>query len=358
MIPRVESKQVDARPRRLWGAGLVLLLLLPTPQWLAASDLAVQTRQAMTRTVDFLAQAQQPDGSFRSYFCLNPTLTECIPTSATIPTVIVLSGLLAVEDPRTAVLVGRGAKFLQAQMDEEGWLSYFSRNDPQYASQPGELGVTCFVRSVLETLGVSLPPIRHDLAMYQTDDGTFYNFAIPPSEVTAIKASGVANTRHLVIDPAVNAWIFTYLIRHEQAPAALCDYLVRVAQQKQAPGNPPITESPYLFPHALSHAYHQGASCLEPAKTAWQSRLLQQQHPDGGWGNIIDTALAASALLRFGYDGETLDRAIQHLLSRQQPNGSWRRAIRRAHELKPVWHVSEEISTGHVLEALGQYLKR
>ena len=385
------------RPVGWW----VMFALLPTPPGFAASDLHEQTRQAIQRAVDFLIQAHQPDGSFLYFGCHDEALTACrraystgsmiqTPSSPILgsgATAVVLTGLLAVEDARTVALIEKGAQWLRAQMDAEGFFGHFRLLKPDVGPMcPGEfrtLSATAVNRSVLETLGISLPPMTPDLTTYQRSDGTFYpligyRFHFSPSDVPAIKAGGPTRARFRkqyeplmrtyessilkrldVLDPYANAEVFNYLVRHEHAPAGLCDYLVRVAQQKRVSEHPDFIRSPYLFLHALSLAYRHGAQCLEPAKVAVVSRLLSRQTPDGSWGNVLDTAIATTSLTYFGYTGEALDRAVDFLLSQQQPDGSWKRAA--WWEMLQWVHVrlaSEEISTGYVLEALGTYVSK
>ena len=384
-----------------------VLVLLPMPQGFAAQDdLRTKPHQAITRAIDFLLQAQQPDGAFRIYRCLDPALTACraarsmglatqtsIPSNAqtpsslipgSTPTAEVLRGLLAIEDPRAASMIEKGAQFLQAQMDQDGLFAYYRMVNPTLGPQcPGEfrqLRATALNRSVLETLGFSLPPILTRLATYQRPDGVFYFLAIPPAEAEAIQTGGPMQDRfrqrygvlmrrygvHMlkflgIVDPVTNAEVFDYLVRHGQSSMALCDYLVQVAQQEQATANPIWADRWYLLPYTLSRAFHHGATCLEPAKAVLQPRLLRQQMSNGSWGSVLDTALAVTSLIDFGYTGEALNLAVEHLLSRQQPDGSWEcapwRVVLSPMDGEPLgWLASEEVSTGFVLQALGQYL--
>lgn len=369
------------------GLGLVLILSIGTSSGWASPPSVDKVHQAIAKAVGFLQQTQQPDGSFLLYRCQDQELTECIPSYSTRSmvrtpdspvlsspaTAVVLTGLLAVQDPHTAPLLERGARWLQVQMDEDGWFGHYRLAIPSEGPGcPGEvrsLHTTMINRSLLETIGVSLPAILPELMTYQRADGTFYHFAISPAEVEAITSSpsrqdqfsrrcgGVALTLVDYVDPGANAWVLAYLVKHGQNSKELCNSLVRFAEQDQLPAHPATVIHPYAIPYALSQGYRDGATCLEPAKAALQPRLLEQQRPDGSWGSIVDTALAASSLTDFGYTGEGLDRAIRFLLNQQQPDGRWKRAIRWMHKgPPPAWSGSEEVSTGLVLEALGKYL--
>ena len=375
-------------------------MLLLTPKGETATDPLKPTRQAISRAVDFLRQAQQPDGSFVYYQCRDETMADCerfcsppsqrwtpyAPIFSAVPTAEILTSLLAVEDPRAAAVLEKGAQFVKAQVDENGLCGFYPMVEPEAGPQCiGEfrqLYATVVNRSLLETFGLSLPPILPALLTYQRADGAFYPFFIPPAEVEAITSGGPAQERFRqryeemmryhgpnmlqrmdAVDPLTNAMVFAYLVQQGQVPTALCEYLVQVVQQAQVPVHPAYIRNPFLLPHAISRAYAQGASCLEPAKVVLRPRLLQQQRSDGSWGSALDTALAMTSLLHFGDDGPALDAAVQFLLDQQQSDGSWKRAVwwvilQWRVRSSDGWLASEEISTGYVLETLGIYGNR
>ena len=157
------------------------------------------------------------------------------------------------------------------------------------------------------------------------------------------------------VDPMVNADVFQYLVLHRLMPSALCQYLVRVATEEWDGGFSYFVDSPYAFTATFSQAYQHGAICLEPVKQRLQERLLRDQHEDGSWGTVVETAWAATSLINLGYEGPTLERAIQALLRQQQPDGSWERALWRKLRGHPFWFGSKEVSTGIVLETLDRF---
>ncbi len=229
----------------------------------ATEALLPQTRVAIGRAVGFLARAQQQDGSFLIERCADETLTQCgsdrSPAKAWIisspPTAVILSGLQSVSDPRATRLVKKGSRFLLAQMDDQGLFGSYRLRSPAAGPQcPGEfrqLDLTAINRSVLESLGYSLPPVLPHFATYQTTGGMFYPFAISPAEVLQVKSEGPDRARFIqrhgplmrdyrslmdelmgVVDPLVNAEVFAYVVRHGEAPAGLCDYLVHRSQRR------------------------------------------------------------------------------------------------------------------------------
>ena len=51
--------------------------------------------------------------------------------------------------------------------------------------------------------------------------------------------------------------------------------------------------------------------------------VLSSQEPDGGWGNLITTALCLRALLCGGGNGMAIDRGLTYLAALQKPDGLW-----------------------------------
>lgn len=358
--------------QRRQGMLLVAMLLLAMPWVWASQELIEPTRQAITRAVDFLVKTQQLDGSFLVRVCFDQALTQCKPDSDAASTKPVLMGLSHVEDPRAASLLEKGAHFFLAQMDAQGFF-----RDPWHPDKHVYLATLCSDYSLLESLGFSMPPLIPKLLTYQTLDGLFYPYAIPLQEVATIKSGGPAQRAFVqryyesslqTIDqanPFANSVIFAYLVQHGQTPAGLCHYLVQAARQGLEPTEFGIEyestrRMEYVYAAVISEGYVHGATCLEPAKEVIQPRLLKQQRPDGSWDDLFETTCAMQALMNFGYKGEALDRATQFLLGQQQPDGNWKRAVwyvQRVSFTVGKWLGSEEVSTGLVLEVLGQYLK-
>jgi hypothetical protein len=72
---------------------------------------------------------------------------------------------------------------------------------------------------------------------------------------------------------------------------------------------------------------HQGHTPICPKLIR---AIISQQDPDGGWGDLILTALCVRALTVNGGAGDAICRALQYLANMQQLSGIWPRVpIRR-----------------------------
>ncbi len=351
------------------GIWVVAAGLAWVPRVAAEEKTAAQARTAITRAVAFLSHAQQPDGSFAVSICRDRTLTTgCTPDPATQPVGIVLRGLSSVTTPDKNTLLSKAAQFLKTQMNGEGLFQYHTRSHVLAAVEPATLEDTCVNRAALEQAGDSLPSVVPQLAAYRTIGGTFYPFAYPVQEANLLKSNGEARKRFTeryrpdlaylvdVVDPVVNANIFSYLAMQTGGDDALCRYLVNVSSSGSSNGSSVFYESPNIFAQAFSRAYVQGAACLEPGVPNLRASLLARQQPDGSWGNSLETAWALSALSNLGARRDALDRAVRFLLNQQNSDGSWKQEAWWSLVTSGYWFGSPDVTTGFVLEALGGYL--
>jgi hypothetical protein len=101
------------------------------------------------------------------------------------------------------------------------------------------------------------------------------------------------------------------------------------------------------------HAYDKGAECLAPSVELVQSALLQSIQDDGRWSsNELSNIIAVSTLIKTGYSGHEVDKAIEHIIKRQDDDGGWENAIAFPDLYNPVFYGSRELVTASALQAL------
>lgn len=357
-----------AQDVRVWCVVTVLAVVGLNASVVHAEVSPKRVRAAADRSLQYLSSVQDASGAFSSVMCDDAELTRCQRDAATLPTIAILMGLVALNDAKASPLIQRGADFLRREMDGYGFLRYTATGHPQHEKALPTFELTCMARLVLEPLGVSMPPVLRHLVAYELPGGVYYPFALPVTRIAAVmmdpqtRANFAERYREVqaemlsLIDPTVNAWIFNYYVAHGESPAGLCESLVRMSRSSALHDNGVYVQAVPMFPYALALASNHGAQCLEPAKALWQQRLLASQRADGGWGGALDTALSVSALARFGVRGAPLDRAVERLLTQQAPDGSWPlESWWRLHE-PPVWFAGTSVTTSYALEALGLWL--
>lgn len=180
-------------------------------------------------------------------------MTTCESRDHLDATRLVLDGLSHIADANTA---GRWWTREHGSCSH-GWM--------RYSGELRSLGQVCVVYSTLETLEFSLPPLIPRLLTYQTINGLFYRDPTPLQELDAIESGRETPERFAlrygqpvpgdshVVNPMTNAVAFRYLVRHENAPIALCNYLVQVAKEERLPAQ--HHQYWYQYAHAVGTAY-------------------------------------------------------------------------------------------------------
>ncbi|HEY9247048.1 MAG TPA: hypothetical protein VIO11_09400, partial [Candidatus Methanoperedens sp.] len=181
---------------------------------------------------------------------------------------------------------------------------------------------------------------------YRTPDGVFYVW-IDPEEWPKV-------------DPGVNAdALYAYSLR-KKTQNGVIRYLNDIAENKSFVNVSTYYPSPCVFTYLFTKAYSDGkVNELKPSLNNIKEYLLETQNPDGGWGNDLNTALAATSLINLGFKGEQLEGAIGHILINQDKNGSWDSYglyIAPGHSLNPpIYFGSQELTTSFSLETLIKY---
>lgn len=185
--------------------------------------------------------------------------------------------------------------------------------------------------------------------------GLFTTWVGPPSTWTGI------DSRETDIVVNVNA-LFLFALLGEEV-AEVCRQAVAHAATGAFENGTPWYPSPFAFAYFLTRARADGgASCAAPAIPTIRAWILARQQPDGGWGDDLETALGALALLNAGFRGAALERGVRAILARQRADGTWAIAphyttVKPASE-PAVYFGSALLTTGFCLEALAKYLRQ
>jgi hypothetical protein len=322
--------------------------------------------QAISNALDFLARNQLSYGEFRTYASSDARMEgECHFDSSPFATSLVLYALSFVDDRRVQAMTGHALDFLAVEMEGPGLWRYWSSRNPRHRQLPPDLDDICCISHILKRNGWPLPANREFILANRNEAGMFYTWLAPrtgaPPELVgainhlvgagtllAILLSGTVND----VDCAVNANVLLYLGEGEETRGAI-DYLTGVVIDGREDECSHFYPDPLAFYYMLSRAYFNGVSALAQTQAAVIDRLLARQENNGSFGDALRTALAACTLLNFEQRTPALQRASEHLLAVQQPDGSWPRL---ALFLGPApYYGSEELTTALCVEALGRF---
>jgi hypothetical protein len=158
------------------------------------------------------------------------------------------------------------------------------------------------------------------------------------------------------VDCVVNANVLLYAGERAETRAVI-DYLIGIVHRREEGICDKWHLNPLMFHYAVSRNFYAGLRALSVVREQSIERIVARAQPDGSIGeNVLDTALAACALLNWGATTPELKSAIQFLLESQGTSGEWTRvALYHGGPKKYYGWGSEELTTGFCLEALLRY---
>ncbi|QIX60256.1 hypothetical protein HER32_03245 [Hymenobacter sp. BT18] len=343
-----------------------------------SADVKRRLAVGIDRALDYLHQHQYPHGEFCAYISPDEAMQAgyCLPDPSLFPTVLVSNCLLYVAgEPRAEEMLTRATRFLQYQMQRGGVWQHFPGWHPFYAFSPPDLDDTACISALLQARGIDCPkPTNIPLLLANRNrEGLFYTWLIPRlrpvaygpywrltlPQLLSVRQSVLfwrAEAARQDVDAVVNANVLYYLGERAETRAVEA-YLLRIIAEGREASCDKWYLNVYSVYYFFGRAYHNGATGLAPARSSVTARICAAAQPDGRLGEtVLDTALAACALLSWGSYPPELAAAIEFLLAQQQPAGEW-----------PRWRLyyggrkrlrgwgSEELTTAFCLEALARY---
>ncbi|XYI03934.1 prenyltransferase/squalene oxidase repeat-containing protein [Sorangium sp. So ce1128] len=299
--------------------------------------------------VGFLRAGQMESGEFAIYTSLNSRLDdELVHNSTPFVTTFAIHALQEVTRPDVSSMLDKACKFLLSKMEPSGLWRYWYRTP-----LPADADDTACSSHALISAGVAPPKLaenRQVLFANRDQRGLFHTWL-----------DGDRRPIPNDVDGVVNANVVLYLGDIPETRPAI-DYLNQLVESNKDEG-----ASWYYIPHqmlhyAMSRLLRRGILGLEPSRPFIVERTLRRKVSDGSFGSDLNTAMSISTLLNCGYSSD-LDSAVDALVRRQLPDGSWgREAFYGAPRLPPpgpfaFWYGSAELTTVLCLEAIALFSK-
>jgi hypothetical protein len=310
-------------------------------------DRLTDVRDSIGRAVGFLEHAQLPHGEFRIWAASDRALRrDCRLDSTPSVAAFVAYAARFIDDPRMARIRGRVVDFLVSEMQGPGlWAFWTTRVRRTIAPDVDD---TAWVSYELRRhhphifFGRNVPALLAN----RDEQGRFRTFFRMPGEANDV-------------DAVVNASALFYLGERPETRAA-CDFLNAVIVGDAEQGSYAYYADHLALYYSASRAYFAGVSGLERSRGAMIEKVAARMSADGGFGDELATAFGVCTLLNVGFDDMTVvDRAIDTLVDRQCPDGSWARSAVFAGPEPPepasIWWGSEEFTTAICLEALARH---
>lgn len=322
----------------------------------SAASPSADVSAALQRGVMFLSVQQLPDGTFPIDECADAVLTQCEPQSSVGGAIIALYSLREVEGDAAARVRKRAAECLQRERGADGLWRYLPRTDPHYTKFPPDIDDTSIAALALALAGTAWPDQVERLLQQRNSDGLLPTWvpdrdpAAPPAVTALYTAPGPHSQQS--VDCGVNANALAYVASQGQQPDSLCRSTLDLMQQEFAP-DCSVFYGRAALTYIVGRAYAMGATCLTGGLAHMRWVLQETQHPDGSWGNALETALSVSALLSIAPRSEAVARAIPGLLAAQQADGGWPTAV--YFRGGRFFYGSRAATTALVVEALAHY---
>jgi hypothetical protein len=310
--------------------------------------LRVQCAFAMQNGLDFVAASQTSTGGFVTDCWQVDAPQQQTPVDAVFTASQVLYSLSFCRDSTSAHgTEERAANYLAAQRESPGVWHYYGSATPLKIS--ADVDDTSVAWAALQRLEVSIPPAALDtIRASRNENGLFTTWVGPPSSWVNIDSRDIDTVVNL------NALLLFGLV-HENVDS-VCKYVLAQIEKDNFRRGTVYYRSPLMFAHAFSRAYREGnVECLEPGIGKIRDTILSMQNPDGSWGDDLETAFGALALLNFDYRGDALDRAIKVLLARQSADGGWALAPAYRGAVQPLNYGARALTTAVAIEVLAKY---
>ncbi|MFN2598332.1 MAG: hypothetical protein ABR563_14220 [Pyrinomonadaceae bacterium] len=326
------------------------------------------------RALEFLRRSQLPSGEFKVY--MSPDLNlerDCVFDSSPFPAALIAYALGFADPAAVADVLDKALRFLLSEMESSGLWRYWTRRHPSRSTIPPDLDDTACASFVLRRHGVPFPPNLKLIFANRNRDGIFYTWVtarwLPPLVPSYWRVvlrqwlhplklyyffKLLEPTRHDV-DCVVNANVLFYAGEGRETRAVI-DYLVAIFRRGEEDRCDGWYSNRFMFYYAVSRNFHVGVAALGEVRDESVARIVAAAKPDGSvGGGVLNTALAACALLYWRGSPPELERAVRFLLDAQRADGSWSRASLYSGPKKLYGWGSEELVTGFCLEALLHY---
>lgn len=293
----------------------------------------------------FISSAQQKNGGFQSLS--SPTKTPFKPVityQTTFTAALILSAISTINDSLAKNVRQKLAEWLLAQRSPAWSFNYWATSAPERSNLP-------YPDDLDDTFCALIALRQHDPTLI---DEACLGSAVKLLIATESQVGGPYRTwltsksapkTWQDVDLAVNSNIACFLNMVAEPLPNLTSLIEKsIASRKFVS---PYYPSAYPLIYYIARAY-SGTLATELAK------YLIKRRRDDWWGSPLHTALAISALTRLGQT-QGYEKAIQHLLDAQQPDGSWQAeafCLDPAIQGKKYYSGSPALTTALALESL------
>ena len=309
--------------------------------------LARAGRDSIRRALEFLETTIDENGAWH---CIRFNMTDPdIPRHFERPAFVSALCVLALErcgDARAKAMCTATKAYLTDTIEYPGLWRY-------YRHLPQDLDSTTLCSLVIGThpwifLGRNVPTIVAN----RDENGLFRTWVLAAGEPDVVAPFRIE------ADPVVNANVIAYLGDCPETRDAQ-RWLEELVAEDRLDGSSKWYPDTAAICYAIARAMMRAAPALERSRPILAERILNLREEDGGFGNILKSAQAVSALYNVGrLEGLDAKRLVEEFTSTQREDGSWPELLAFGDQylkwgaVGQIGHGSEAITSAFCIEAL------
>ena len=312
-------------------------------------DLVALAHTSIGRGLEFLQSCITEGGAWH---CIRFNIADSeVPRHFERPAFVTAFCVLALQgcgDARAKALCGASRAHLMDTMEYPGMWRY-------YRHLPQDLDSTTLCSLVLDShpwilLGRNVAKILSN----RDAQGRFLTWVLGEDE------PDVVSKFRIEADPVVNANVIAYLGDHPQTRPAQ-RWLEELVCEDRVHGTSKWYPDTVAIYYAITRAMVRSRPALESLRPVLAERILGLRDPGGGFGNLLQSAQAVSALDNV-QSLERIDMKVEltRLLGAQHEDGSWPEVLAFGDQtlkwgvVGQFGHGSEPVTTAFCIEALGR----
>lgn len=309
--------------------------------------LARAAREAIRRGLAFLESTIDENGAWH---CIRFNVADPeIPRHFERPPFVSALCALALEssdEPRARAICTATKAYLIGTIEYPGFWRY-------YRHLPPDLDSTALCSLVIGThpwiwLGRNVPGMLAN----RDEEGRFLTWVLAEDE------PNVVSPFRIEADPVVNANVLACLGNHPGTRGAR-RWLEALVTEDKLDGSSKWYPDTVTIYHAITRALIRAKPALDSLRPILADRILGLRDEKGGFGNVLQTAQAVSALHNIG-SLERIDakREAERLMSSQRADGSWPELLAFGDQslkwgvVGQIGHGSEAVTSAFCIEAL------
>lgn len=299
------------------GAGFLVVMSINNKYSNKLPMLNTDYALVQDKGLDYLEEAQTDSGGFTTYACKEDQ--ECVEEPVQFMSTFVGHSLSLLNESRANNIKEKINTYLLENKEEIDGTSVWrvwEKGSELYQFIPPDIDVTACAGATLIKNKVQFQQNLQALDSISSSGNGYRTYLV----------NSIAHSRLIRdndIDCVANANLLLYYTLNGQQPKEICDYVNSMLSNPNSKSCSVYYKDDLSLLYSASRAYYEGADCLTESVASIKNQVLSLHNQESNWGNELNNALAALALINIDYEGPELDSVIARIANTQQADGSW-----------------------------------